>query len=84
MASKVLKFPKRKTKMSLGLLELYMTIQLRLRTENLRDVAETANCCESTLQNWRDEKTKAPRISTLAKVADALGYSIYWIIESNS
>ena len=80
--SKILKFQKRSNAMKLGLLEFYMTIQIRLKSEHIPDISETANCSEQTLRNWRDEKTIAPRINTLSKVAEALGYSIYWIIES--
>lgn len=60
------------------LLELFYSICLDLRKECLSDVARMAGCSTSALRNWRDGKTKAPRTSTLMRVADALGYVIEW------
>lgn len=61
-----------------GLLELYMSIQINLKSVNYKDVAKASNCSVTTLHNWESGKTKAPRINTLTKVAAVLGYSIEW------
>ena len=61
-----------------GLLELYMSVQLDLSSVNHKDVAIMAKCSVTTLYNWESGKTKAPRIDTLTRVAAVLGYSIQW------
>ena len=63
----------------IGLLELYMSVQLDLRHQCLSDVAKLAKCSVTTVRNWRDGKTVAPRINTLNAVAQVLGYSVEWV-----
>lgn len=60
------------------LAELYKVLQHDLKYLCLQDVADKANCSASTLRNWRDLKTKSPRIQTVMAVAPVLGYIIAW------
>ena len=39
-------------------------------------VSETAGVSQQTLYNWHNGVTHKPRIDTITKVADALGYEI--------
>ena len=43
---------------------------------NLESVADCAGVHLTTLYHWLEGRTHAPRISTLVKVADAVGYRI--------
>jgi transcriptional regulator with XRE-family HTH domain len=62
----------------LVLLELYYSVQLALRSCSLEAVAHEAGCSPSTLYHWREGITIAPRINTLTRVAQVLGYEITW------
>jgi transcriptional regulator with XRE-family HTH domain len=62
----------------LVLLELYYSVQLALRSCSLESVAYEAGCSPSTLYHWREGITIAPRINTLTRVAQVLGYTITW------
>jgi transcriptional regulator with XRE-family HTH domain len=62
----------------LALMELYYIVQLELKSVSLESVAYEAGCSPSTLYHWREGITIAPRINTLTRVAQVLGYTITW------
>ena len=43
---------------------------------SLQTLARQAGLCNSTLYEWLDGKIKAPRLTTMIRVAEALGKSI--------
>lgn len=49
---------------------------LPLHWGGLRHLAELSNVTPQTLWNWKYGTTIAPRLSTIIKVADALGYDV--------
>lgn len=63
---------------NLGLIELFIAICNDLQGLCLEEIAEQSECHSTTLRNWRDGKTEAPRINTLARVAPVLGYVVEW------
>lgn len=59
------------------IIELFYRIQMDLENHpDLRHLSEVSSTSPSTLYNWLEGKTKAPRISTLNRVGSALGYKI--------
>lgn len=56
--------------------------QLWDRKGEFKDIAEKAGVHISTLYNWAELKTFAPRIDTLCKVAGALGFEIVLELKS--
>lgn len=42
------------------------------------DLAETAKVSASTLNGWASGKVKNPRLDTICRVAEALGYRLTW------
>lgn len=58
------------------LIEIFEDIKGMLNAYNLCSVAFSAGVAVSTVYNWHNGKTKAPRISTFIKVARALGYEV--------
>lgn len=67
---------KRKLKKKVVRLTIYEKIVDKLLTEDLKEIASDAEVSITTLINWTTGKTIAPRISTLYKVANVLGYDI--------
>jgi len=58
--------------------DLFHQVCIDLQSECLADLADRAMCSSSAIRNWRDGKTKSPRVITLMNVAEALGYQITW------
>ena len=58
------------------LLEIFEEIKEVLQTTNIQWVARQAKVGESTLYNWLEGKTKSPRLDTIYKVADCLGFDV--------
>jgi len=62
-----------------GLPALYASVQDDLQGACLEDIAYLSRRSVTTLRNWREGKTIAPRINTLTSVAQVLGYKITWL-----
>lgn len=43
---------------------------------NIEYLANAANVCQATLYNWCDGTTQHPRLTTVVKVAKAMGYEV--------
>lgn len=56
--------------------EVFRHVKALLKGEDLKEVAERANCSVSTLNNWTMDRTEAPRLDTLCAVLKALGYEL--------
>jgi len=57
-------------------LKIYEEIKDVLLTMNVRWVAEHANVSQACLYNWLDGTTQYPRLDTITKVADCLGFDV--------
>ena len=62
--------------------EVYTKIVMRLhemvykQNWRVQDIADKAGVHQTTLNNWMTGKTVAPRLDTLTKVGDTVGYEI--------
>lgn len=61
-----------------SLYELYDIIRKALYGDCLSDTAYHTKVHVTTLRNWREGKVAMPRTANLIKVANHLGYKIYW------
>lgn len=55
---------------------VFEEIKEHLRHYNIKSVSQLSKVAEPTLYFWLDGTTRKPRIDTLFRVADALGYEI--------
>ena len=55
-----------------------------LATCDFKWVSENAGVSDQTLYNWHNGLTKKPRIDTLTKVAEALGYEIVVVLKATN
>jgi len=56
--------------------EVFEDLKGALQEYNIESVAEVAECSPTTLYNWLSGFTTKPRIDTLVKVAEAVGYDV--------
>jgi transcriptional regulator with XRE-family HTH domain len=55
---------------------IFEDLKSELEQYNIESVAAEAGCAPATLYFWLQGKTKLPRLATVIKVADVLGYDV--------
>jgi len=65
----------KKTKPTIPL-TVFDDLKAELRGWNTRSVAQTAGVATSTVYFWLEGKVKTPRLDTVVKVADAIGFEL--------
>ena len=79
--------PLRKPKhqlVSVEVYEVFEELKDHLRTYHIESVADAADVHYSTLYHWIEDVTVAPRISTMVKVANAIGFDIRLVMNKSS
>lgn len=56
--------------------EIFVQICTLLKEWNIPSVASAAEVCPATIYNWMDGTTVTPRLDTIVKVAQAIGYEL--------
>jgi transcriptional regulator with XRE-family HTH domain len=66
----------KKKPLTMTQLKVFEDLKGELRGWNIESVAEEANLAPSTLYFWLDGKTRKPRLDTIIRAAEAIGFDV--------